>query len=276
MPKITLSSIWYTSQLATIVFSIHALITSHPATYTLAYLSIVVSLVISLYQALTAEKAKSKSSSSPTTDSLRPTESSQPKDWKQNSLDFIGLLQSLIKPAQSHPTTPYVLLAIAYLILLPKFKITLIPFLIFAFFHAINYTRTFILPILPVNESFKIKGKSILESINNKFHEKAFQVAVWIQLFSFSFLSIWAIVTTPLNLIGYGDGHLLINWISVVVWYFFINVLQTQNLLMKAAINEIVTSIDGVAADPRIPQGFKTHWANAKQIIKSKQQDHSQ
>lgn len=273
MTVITLSSVWYSSQLSTIALSLKALLSSSNTFYILSYLFIILSLVISQYQSLTAEKYRNSSlaSSTPINSS-----SNKEKQIKEKILDFIDTLGTLVEPAKSHPTTPYALLAIAHLIIIPKYKITLIPFIIFAFFHAINYTRTFILPILPISDTLKNKFKSTFEFINTKYHEKSFKFAVWIQLISFIMIFVWAIVTTPLNLVGYGDDNLILNWISVYIWYSFINVLQTQNLLMTSAINEIITALDGISADPRVPQNFKDMWIKVRQTIRPKVSNHEE
>lgn len=272
---ITLSSVWYSSQLSTIVLSLKALLSPSNSFYILAYLFIILSLVISQYQSLIAERYRNSSSSSSSTIPTN-TYSNKEKHIKEKILDFINTLSTLVEPAKSHPTTPYVLLAIAHLLIVPKYKITLIPYIIFAFFHAINYTRTFVLPILPINEPLKDKFKSLFELINTKYHEKSFRFAVWIQLISFLIIFTWTIVTTPLNLIGYGDNNLVLNWVSLYIWYSFISILETQNLLMKSAINEIITALDGISSDPRIPQNLKDLWIKARQTIRPKVSNHEE
>lgn len=288
MSKITLSSVWYSSQLGTIFFSLLTAITSFSAAYPLAYLSITISLAISLYQSLTAEVTTSTTdknevgtTTGPSNGTTRPiatdgTTNLSPQSTQEKALGFINLLKTLVKPARKHPTTPYVLLSVEHLFFFPRFTLTLFPFVIFAFFHAINYTRTFVLPLLPIGDSLKSKGKSTFEFINSKYNEAAFRLAVWVQLVCFTVVFIWAVVTTPLNIVGFGDGHLFLNWFSVFGWFYFINVLQSQNLLMKSAINQVVTSVDGVVSDPRVPQQLRDCWARTKHFIRYKDLNHAQ
>ncbi|KAG0674487.1 hypothetical protein C6P40_001926 [Pichia californica] len=278
MTPISLSSFWFSSQLSTIFFSILALITSSNISYLLAYFSIIISLIISLYQALTADKIKKEYNNNIDKRLKSSNDSINNKqiDLKSIFLNFFKILLTLIEPAKYHPTTPYILLAISYLLICTKFKITLIPYLIFAFFHAINYFKSFILIKLPINNNYKINLKYFCEFINNNYHEPCFKFSVWIQLFSFLNILIWAILTTPFNLLGYyGDNRLIINWLSVYIWYSFIDILQSENLLMKCAINEIVTALDGITADPRLPKNLRENWLKIKNIFRKKDLNHS-
>lgn len=268
----TLSNVWYGTQLGTLVFTFLSFTSSLRASYVLAYIFIVSSLVISLYQSLTAEqKKKSSESASSTSESITNTSS----DPKQQVFNFISSLKPLIKPAQTHTTTPYILLSLAHLFILPRYIITLIPFGIFAFFHALNFTRTFIISLLPINVNLQTKFKSILETINERYNNKAFKLAVWVQIYTLTSCIFWTVVNLPLNLIGYGDGHTLLNILTVIVWGSFINVIQSQNLLMKSAFNEVVAIVDGIVVDPRAPPQLKEVWTNIKYTIKYKDLNHS-
>ncbi|ODQ44260.1 hypothetical protein PICMEDRAFT_13797 [Pichia membranifaciens NRRL Y-2026] len=271
MSGLTLSSAWYSSQLATIFFAILAATAAFSAAYPLAYLSITVSLAISLYQALTAE-AKSPAPAAVAGGDTPNAKSDSAADKDTAT----GSLKKLVGPARKHPTTPYVLLALGHLLVFPRFTLTLLPFVLFAFFHAINYTRTFVLPVLPVSEGLKSRGKSVLEHVNSRYNEAAFRLAVWVQLLCFAIEVLWAVVMTPLNLVGYGDGRLLLNWAAAAGWLVFIGTLQSQNLLMKAAINQVVTNVDGVVSDPRVPQQARDVWARTKHVVRYKDLNHVQ
>lgn len=275
----TLSNVWYGTQLGTLFFTFLTLTSSLKASYVLAYIFIVTSLAISLYQALTAEQKKKNTepnSASSTSSTSSSTSIKAAADPKQQAIDFVNSLKPLIKPAQSHPTTPYILLSLAHLFILPRYIITLIPFAIFAFFHALNFTRTFIVSLLPINADLQTKVKSILGTINEKYNNNAFKLAVWVQIYTLASVILWTTLNLPLNLIGYGDGHTLLNILTVAVWSSFINVIQSQNLLMKSAFNEIVATIDGLAVDPRAPPQVKEVWARVKHAIKYKDLNHSE
>jgi hypothetical protein len=277
----TLSNVWYGTQLATLLFSFFTFTSSYRLFYILSYISIIASLVISLYQSLISDQKKqSTSSTSSLNEGAASKSNTDPNISYTNSknqiIDFLNSLKPLIKPAQSHSTTPYILLTIAYVLILPRYILTLIPFTIFAFFHALNYTRTFIVPLLPINLNSQTMIKSTLENLNEKYNNKAFKLAVWVQIFIFTTIVIWTIVNLPLNLIGYGDGHILLDLLTVIIWFYFINIIQSQNLLMKSALSDIVTIIDGIVVDPRIPFQIKDAWIRIKYLVKYKNLDHAE
>lgn len=270
---ITLSNVWYGTQLATLFFSFTTFATSFTSTYTLAYCAIVASLTISLYQDLTAAALK-KSAGSSSASAANPEVTA--KTPQAQALEFVNSLKPLVGPAKTHPTTPYVLLALSYLIVLPRSAITLIPFDIFAFFHVVNFTKTFVFPRLDVNVSIKNKAISILDVIATRYSELGFASAVQFQLLSLGISLFWALINTPLNLIGYGDGHTMLNYLTAFVWITFVMTVQSQNLLMRAGITKIVTIVDGVVADPRVPVNVKDAWVRTKHIVKNKNLDHAQ
>lgn len=262
--QITLPNVWYTSQLGTLFFAFLSLITNIKATYILAYYCVAISFVISLYQSLTTDQKKNdiKNLSEST---KKPLVTSA--DARERIIEFVNTLKPLTGPAKTHATTPYILLSLAYIFLLPKSTLTLIPYAIFAFFHALNYTRTFVLPRLGLNSNIQSRANMIMELVNNRFHAPAFKAAVWSQLFTFTTTVLVTIVNFPLNLIGYGDGHTILNFSSVLIWFSFISAVMKDNLLMRAAINEVIAIADGVAMDPRVPPQAREAWSKAKQII---------
>jgi hypothetical protein len=280
---VTLSNVWYGTQLATIFFSFATFATSYSSSYILAYISIVASLTISLYQSLTASASSSASSSSASSSATNPSGSTSTKKAppanipvQAQAVDFVKSLTPLVGPAKSHPTTPYILLAVSYLFVLPRSIITLAPFVIFAFFHVVNYTKTFVLPRMNASPSLKERAISILDIIATQYSDVGFTWAVQFQLLSLCISFLWAVINTPLNLIGHGDGHSLLNYLTVLVWVAFISIVQSQNLLMRSAITRVVTILDGVMADPRVPLGIKDAWVRVKHIVKNKNLNHSQ
>lgn len=110
----------------------------------------------------------------------------------------------------------------------------------------------------------------MLESINVKYNELGFEVAVWVQLFCTLYFTLTAVINTPLNLIGYGNGTSIKNWLTAFIWIGFVNVLNRQNLLMKSTMVKIVSSIDKFAIDPRCPVPVKQAWEKAKLILDKK------
>lgn len=252
--------------MGTLVFSFLSLVINIKSAYTLAYYCIASSFVISLYQSLTAEQ--SKATPKETAESAKAeTPKVVSQDPKQKVIDFVNSLKPLIKPAQNHATTPYVLLSLAYLFVLPRNRLTLIPYMIFATFHALNYTKTFVLPRLGLNAQLQSNVNMVLQVLNNRFHAPAFKAAVWSQLTTLSFSVFNLLINFPLNLIGYGDGHTITNFISVAVWFSFISTVVKDNLLMKSAINDVVAFADGVTMDPRVPVQVRDAWLKAKHII---------
>ena len=271
---ITLSNVWYGTQLATLFFSFLTFTTSFYRAYTLSYFFISTSLIISLYQSLTAttKKADSPSSSSTSTSKESASTTSKPvvKDIKEQVIEFITSLKPLIKPAKSHSTTPYIFLSLSYLFILPRSALTLFPFVIFSLFHVLNYTRTFVVPKLNINANVQIQIKNVLEFISTKYSQIGYGWAVQFQLASLLISIIWTLFNFPLNLIGYGDGENFLNILTVIVWVSFISIVQQQNLLMKSTINKVISLIDGVTSDPRVPIGVRDAWIKGKHIIKYK------
>lgn len=271
---ITLSNVWYGTQLATLFFSFLTFTTSFYRAYTLSYFFISTSLIISLYQSLTAttKKADSPSSSSTSTSKESASTTSKPvvKDIKEQVIEFITSLKPLIKPAKSHSTTPYIFLSLSYLFILPRSALTLFPFVIFSLFHVLNYTRTFVVPKLNINANVQIQIKNVLEFVSTKYSQIGYGWAVQFQLASLLISIIWTLFNFPLNLIGYGDGKNFLNILTVIVWVSFISIVQQQNLLMKSTINKVITLIDGVTSDPRVPIGVRDAWIKGKHIIKYK------
>lgn len=271
---ITLSNVWYGTQLATLFFSFLTFTTSFYRAYTLSYFFISTSLIISLYQSLTAttKKADSPSSSSTSTSKESASTTSKPvvKDIKEQVIEFITSLKPLIKPAKSHSTTPYIFLSLSYLFILPRSALTLFPFVIFSLFHVLNYTRTFVVPKLNINANVQIQIKNVLEFVSTKYSQIGYGWAVQFQLASLLISIIWTLFNFPLNLIGYGDGENFLNILTVIVWVSFISIVQQQNLLMKSTINKVITLIDGVTSDPRVPIGVRDAWIKGKHIIKYK------
>lgn len=270
--QITLPNVWYASQLGALFFSFLSFTTNFRAVYLLAYISIAISFIISLYQSLTATQ---KTTESKDADGSTQKKVPSSEDSKQKVIDFVNSLKPLIKPAQTHATTPYILLSLAYIFILPRNTLTLVPYSIFAFFHALNYTRTFVLPRLGLNATIQSRANIIMEYINNRFHTSAFKAAVWSQLFTFSTTVISTLINFPLNLVGYGDGHSLLNFTAVFIWFSFINAVMRDNILMRAAINEIVAIVDDVTLDPRVPVQVRDAWLKAKHIITYKSFDES-
>lgn len=271
---ITLSNVWYGTQLATLFFSFLTFTTSFYRAYTLSYFFISTSLIISLYQSLTATTKKSDSplSSSTSTSKESASTTSKPvvKDTKEQVIEFITSLKPLIKPAKSHSTTPYIFLSLSYLFILPRSALTLFPFVIFSLFHVLNYTRTFVVPKLNINANVQIQIKNVLEFVSTKYSQIGYGWAVQFQLASLLISIIWTLFNFPLNLIGYGDGKNFLNILTVIVWVSFISIVQQQNLLMKSTINKVITLIDGVTSDPRVPIGVRDAWIKGKHIIKYK------
>ena len=271
---ITLSNVWYGTQLATLFFSFLTFTTSFYRAYTLSYFFISTSLIISLYQSLTAttKKADSPSSSSTSTSKESASTTSKPvvKDIKEQVIEFITSLKPLIKPAKSHSTTPYIFLSLSYLFILPRSALTLFPFVIFSLFHVLNYTRTFVVPKLNINANVQIQIKNVLEFVSTKYSQIGYGWAVQFQLASLLISIIWTLFNFPLNLIGYGDGENFLNILTVIVWVSFISIVQQQNLLMKSTINKVISLIDGVTSDPRVPIGVRDAWIKGKHIIKYK------
>lgn len=276
---LTLSNVWYGTQLATLFFSFLTFTTSFKKAYTLAYFFISTSLIISLYQSLVAAQKKAENSTSSSSSSASVSSSDKAtsstankanKDIKEQAIEFVKSLIPLIKPAQSHATTPYIFLSLSYLFVIPRSALTLFPFVIFALFHVLNYTRTFVIPRLNINVNYQTQIKNVLEFVSTKYSQVGYSWAVQFQLASLIISIIWALLNFPLNLIGYGDGKTFLNFLTVIVWVVFINRVQSQNLLMKSTINKIVTIVDGISSDPRVPVEVRNAWLKAKHVIKFK------
>lgn len=283
MTAITIPHVWYATQLASLFFSFLTFISSSIVPYKLAYLFVTASLFISLYQSLTREQPKTtpgtvdSASGSANSESTSKSPSSSGNARVANKKhDVVSSIRLMIKPARSHSTTPYALLALAYLLIFSKSKISLIPFDIFAFFHVINYTSSSIIDLLPVNATMQGQIKKCLEYTNTRYNPIGFRIAVWVQLLTFLISVLWTVLNLPLNLVGYGDGHSLLNIATTVCWVFFIEKVQSQNLLMKAAINNVVAIIDGITADPRVPLQLRDLWTRVKHIAKFKDFNHVQ
>ncbi|TID31329.1 hypothetical protein CANINC_000040 [Pichia inconspicua] len=268
--QITLPNVWYGTQLAALFFSFLSFTTNFKTVYTLAYISIATSFIISLYQSLTATQ---KANASKNTEESTQNKTTVLDDPKQKIVEFVNSIKPLIKPAQSHATTPYILLSLACIFILPRSTLTLTPYAIFAFFHALNYTRTFVLPRLGLNANIQSQANIVMEYINTRFHTPAFKAAVWSQLFTFLTTVVSTLINFPLNIVGYGDGHSMLNFTAVFIWLSFISAVMKDNILMRAAINEIVTIVDDVTLDPRIPSQVRGAWLKAKHIITYKSLD---
>lgn len=268
MMFISLSGVWYSSQLATILLCFITFLTNSSVVYYLTYLLILISLIISLYQSLKSSIKTEENSKSINSDNNN--EGLSVHNFKDKFIEFINSLKPLIKPAKKHFTTPYIILSISHLIILPKLKISIIPFTIFAIFHSVNYTRTFIISKLPITASFQEKIKLGLEKFNAKYNKDGFKLSVWIQLFTTFYVIVIAIVNLPLNLIGYGSGSNISNIAAVIIYLIFINVMQSENILMKEAINDIIVFADGISADPRVPKEIGQYWNTIKQFCKKK------
>lgn len=272
--SITLPGLWFSTQLGAFVCSIFSLSSFFSFAYIVAYLFIVLSLILSLYQSLKSQSERDGQAEASTPESS--IASPITIENTQQILDFLKSLLPLLKLSQTHPTTPYILLSLSYLLVFPKYLITLVPYTIFSFFHILKYIRTFVVARLPLNENLQEKIKTGIDYITENYNTLGFQMAVWTQLAIFATICLSTLVNIPLNLIGYGDGHTFLDVVCVLVWFSFLNAVQSDNLLMKDAINRIVAIVDGFVMDPSTPPQVKHLWNRTKHIIKYKDLNHAE
>lgn len=263
--------IWFASQCASLALSSAVLVGVRMRfLYGSAYFAVVVSLAVSLFQASVAQQQQQQQQQQAKT---KPEDSIPPKEPLHDVASYLREAQRLwavakpnVKPFLTNKSMPYFILALFQWLYLKKLVISLVPFAIFAFFHVLSHLSNSVIPSVTfISTPSKQKAKQIIESIKAKFSSKAMIVTIYAEIACFLLYTGNALGWFVLKLVGRGSGF-FVNIAAVVVWYLFLVVRFDESITVKQVVKTIVSSIDGILADPRIPAELSVYWTQAKQF----------
>lgn len=262
---------WIFFQGASLVLSLLCLVRgSTQWIYSGAYFAIVISLGISIYQASLLQQKQKGKDKPIETDASKSTKIPQREpltdlnSWIQEGTRLYLIAKPHLKPLLSNQSTPYLILAIFQWLFLKKLVITLVPFAIFAFFHVLSHIRNYVIPSLSfISTLTKEKVKKILEKANNNLSPTALLVAAHIEILCFFVYLGNTFSWFLLKLIGRGSGF-IVNLLAVIVWFVFLNVRYDESFVVKKVVHNLVSIVDGITADPRVPYQISQYWNQIK------------
>lgn len=257
---------WIFFQTASLFLSLYSLLLrSTPLFYGSAYFAIVVSLAISIYQASSLQqKQKDKTTDGAETKIPQREPLTDINSWIQEANRLYAIAKPQLKPLLSNQSTPYLLLALCQWMFLKKLVISLVPFTIFAFFHVLTHMRNYVIPSLSfISTPTKEKIKSILENANKKLSPVALLMTVYIEILCFFVYLGNAFSWFLLKLIGRGNGF-FVNLLAIIVWFVFLNIRYDESIIVKKVVHNLVSIVDGLAADPRVPPQLSNYWGQTK------------
>ncbi|ODV95023.1 hypothetical protein PACTADRAFT_50851 [Pachysolen tannophilus NRRL Y-2460] len=224
----TMQFVWYSGHIVTLTSGFFYILTFKKFWYRLLYLSVLESFGVIIYQLYFKPKNPISLNSALLDDNLQ-----------YFGIAFFFLINSVCYP------------------------ITIIPFLFFAVFHTLNYTRTCILPLLVDQENEESIKNSRINSISNSilnftknYNDKSMKLSSNVEIFTF----FWFLIKS----IFFRKNA----WISLVVYSIFIKLRFENSIYIRNIFKNYEVRFDGLISHPNVPPIVKKIWLNIKISMK--------
>ncbi|CDK25833.1 unnamed protein product [Kuraishia capsulata CBS 1993] len=148
----------------------------------------------------------------------------------------------------------YVALALAFLTILPSVVFAVVPFMIFAVFHILSYSRSTLFPVFGVPSESKISV--FVANFVQTHHDKSVYIGSTFELITL----VWFLLGALLWRKGY--------WLGLLIYAYFIKLRYDKSIITRSVLKSWEVKVDGLVSHPSVPVQVKSTWLQLKQLLK--------